>query len=281
MKNQFIYDLFENPALTLEENLFEKSTSLNRLKPDDLVNVLALKKGAELSIYEKSTGIISNTTIDRLYRVKNILSTGTRQKKGVTFFVTRIEEHIPELGEIISSLNSRFFPRRFNAAISISNEGSIINTHCDDADVLIIQIQGKRLWNVWNKDILASSFLSDVLEGTVRNIDSNLANDESVYQFQLIERSGLFIPALYPHGAKSLSNTNSIGNMTISISIIGELLSIATFVRRYAPDLYSAVSECSISNELIHYNEVVNIEKNRRVEYLRAIILERIKKKSV
>lgn len=264
-----LIDIFLMREATFFNSFLSSFALSDELSPDNVLQLLLASTKTEASISNISNdGIITKTSISSNL-IRGMLQKAASTEQRITFFSSGIEFNHKGLTTLATELQRFFFPRRFTIGASISNVGARISRHADDADVLIIQIQGRRNWGICNKESLEKSIVDDILSGKQRFItptDEMLKGEE---QIDLAAGDGLFIPALYPHTGTSQPTAKDDG-FVISISIIGELLTLATFFKRHLNTSHYLLSKTGIesSNNLIDYDLYKQSPTDKRVEWL-------------
>ena len=137
-----------------------------------------------------------------------------------TVVVNDVDRFHPPLSEWISTTFSHIpHWRRDDGQISLSNTGGGIGPHVDDYDVFLIQMSGKRRWDV-GKRIISTK---EELEGLVQDLDVRILefwNDKDVKQnwvdsFVLEPGDLIYLPPKFGHCGTALLD----GSMTLSVGL--------------------------------------------------------------
>jgi ribosomal protein L16 Arg81 hydroxylase len=102
--------------------------------------------------------------------------------------------------------------RSFEQFAALATPGSIIETHADLIDSLIIQLEGTRHWKVWDIDKDVGRQVQ--LNNSDREYRMSGAGD-TIIDTELSAGDVLYIPALYPHQALLAGDTTSALSLSV------------------------------------------------------------------
>ncbi len=108
--------------------------------------------------------------------------------------------------------------RRDDGQISLSQEGGGIGPHVDDYDVFLIQMKGRRCWEVGKRPISSKEEVESLVDGIdVRILDfwEDEVSKDLVQSFTLEEGDVLYLPPRYGHCGTALLD----GSMTLSVGL--------------------------------------------------------------
>lgn len=132
----------------------------------------------------------------------------------------------PTLAATYYPLKEQFADKAFfpflHMAGTVSQKGGSIGYHLDNYHVFILQAEGRRTWNVWNKDVLtpgeAACFVREDPGEAALPLQQQRPPD---HIFTLGPGEFIFIPALFPHeGISSMED-----GLSISLSYVYTALS--------------------------------------------------------
>jgi len=149
----------------------------------------------------------------------------TLPKSNWSLLVSDIEKHLPETQAILKPF--RFIPdwRIDDLMISYAPDGGSVGAHTDAYDVFLLQLSGKRLWQISEK------FSNDITPDTDLRI---LKNFDAEQEWLLNPGDMLYLPPNVAHYGVAQSNSDTEHCMTASIG-------------------FRAPSLATVSSEYIHY----------------------------
>jgi JmjC domain len=74
--------------------------------------------------------------------------------QGISLIFNQLDEYVPALRALCKNLERKTLERVGAAAIMTSGRGGALNCHYDDEDLVILQIAGKKRWQVFNSPIV-------------------------------------------------------------------------------------------------------------------------------
>lgn len=159
--------------------------------------------------------------------VANILGDKADQKVGGeddddkwTLVVNDVDRFFPSLADWVAQ-EYAFIPRwrRDDAQISLSDAGGGIGPHVDNYDVFLVQMNGRRTWEVAGKRFVSEQEEYDTLiEGIDVRVLSTWEEDRQkgyVVTFELDPGDVLYLPPRIPHCGVALTD----GCMTLSVGL--------------------------------------------------------------
>jgi ribosomal protein L16 Arg81 hydroxylase len=69
--------------------------------------------------------------------------------KGVSLIFNQLEKHVPALRALCNDITRRTSEQTSAAAVVTSGQGGALRRHCDDEDLIIIQVAGTKRWQVF------------------------------------------------------------------------------------------------------------------------------------
>ena len=135
-----------------------------------------------------------------------------------TVIVNDVNHFVPSLFEWIMD-NFAMIPqwRRDDGQISLSNQGGGIGAHVDGYDVFLIQMSGRRQWDVGNRVISTKEELEGLIPLDVRilNFWDEEVEEGLVQSFVLEPGDALYLPPRFGHRGTALTDKC----MTISVGL--------------------------------------------------------------
>lgn len=266
-----IIRIFETHDGKGRNNVLDVRGVKEHLRIDDPFELLHGLKSVELTTDDPVQGQLKSIIWKDTIRLRSLFNYSRTRQIGLTAFGTHVESCNLQLQEIITGLNKHFYPRNFNAALSISTNSARIHQHADDADVLIVQLKGQRNWKIHSPEVLDKHERSDILWNRRRTVNRALDPDHQL--FTLNCEDALYISALAPHEAESSVNDEGI---VISLSIIGELLTNSSFAYLFPQfKLVPVQNPERVSQSVIQIQDYIHLPAEERVPFLRNLLVER------
>ena len=136
-----------------------------------------------------------------------------------TLVVNDVDRFFPSLADWVDE-EYAFIPRwrRDDAQISLSDAGGGIGPHVDNYDVFLIQMSGRRTWEVGKRFISLQEEYETLVEGIDVRILSTWEEDRQkgyVERFELDPGDVLYLPPRIPHCGVALTD----GCMTLSVGL--------------------------------------------------------------
>lgn len=135
-----------------------------------------------------------------------------------TVVVNDVDRFVPSLSEWIGD-NFAMIPqwRRDDGQISLSNQGGGIGAHVDDYDVFLIQMSGRRQWDVGNRVISTKEEVEGLIPLDVRilNFWDKEVEEGLVQSFVLEPGDALYLPPRFGHRGTALTDKC----MTLSVGL--------------------------------------------------------------
>ena len=212
------------------------------------------------------TGEISRHRLNSPSHLSPLFKKSCEARAPHIYYLFNLEETWPLYKNIVTScpLDQDSGWRRYSSLVSLASTGSCIHAHVDLIDALIIQLEGEREWNVWER--FNDHEYSRKMNGNT-DIPSLPAQNNSPTRFVLQPGDALYIPSLFPHSAVApelLSLSISLGWSGITpariiYSIIGEKTWILNKEKifKFEIDLWGVVpnSNCFTNLDIVSWCE--------------------------
>lgn len=132
----------------------------------------------------------------------------------------------PSLAATYFPLKEQFAEKAFlpflHMAGTVSQKGGSIGYHLDNYHVFILQVEGRRTWNVWNKNVLTQQekafYIREDAEEPILPLHQQRPPD---HIYTLEPGEFIFIPALFPHEGISCMEDG----LSVSLSYVYTALS--------------------------------------------------------
>ena len=193
--------------------------------------------------------------------------------QGVSVVVNTIDDLIPQIGRLAAAIERELGIRiNINGYLSFS-KGGAFKPHWDSHDVLVVQVHGKKQWQIWNAESAHPVEAADLLK-----FNPSLPSDQEI---ELAPGDVLFIPRGEPHSA-AVSTGHSV-HLTIGLHSLTGLDFIDHLRKEAAKDLLlrmnlprhsseeeTLMHEADLKRQLHHLIETESVTK-----FLRANDLDR------
>lgn len=174
-----------------------------------------------------------------------------RGTKDWTLLVQDLDEHVPAVGQLLSHLS--FLPRfRIDDIMaSFATPGGSVGPHYDEYDVFLLQVQGKRRWQVtqrFERDALRSDSHLKILERFLPEQEWVLGPGDMLYLPPHVAHFGVAETSCmtFSLGCRAPSHSDLVAQMA------GMLLSELDEGRRYTdPDLVPIEGTSSLSTQAV------------------------------
>lgn len=148
--------------------------------------------------------------------------------QGVSVVVDSIDYSIPQIGRLAVAIERELGIRtNINGYLSFS-KGGAFKPHWDPADVLVLQVHGKKQWRIWNAQVVHPTERADTLK-----VDASLPPDQVI---ELMPGDVLFIPRGEPHSA-AVSSTDHSVHLSIGLNSLTGLDFVDNLREEAAKDL--------------------------------------------
>lgn len=214
---------FKGKLIELEQNFLKLqkiSTFLAELKPP-VTAELHYPIVKENMLVREFGGII-----DPLEKLNNLPEWLNIQYPGYVIVVRNLLA-LESVRKIIWPVRNQFFIKQpipfAHLAATISQQGGTIGYHLDNYHVVILQLSGTRIWNIWDPaSITSEEKRYFIRENRFEIPEYKLRKKEDAkFQFELNQNEFLFIPALFPHEGI----TGECCDMSLSLSFVWQALS--------------------------------------------------------
>ena len=174
-----------------------------------------------------------------------------------TLVVNDVDRFFPSLADWVAQ-EYAFIPRwrRDDAQISLSDAGGGIGPHVDDYDVFLVQMNGRRTWEVGKRFVSEQEEYDTLIEGIDVRVLSTWEEDRQrgyVEVFELDPGDVLYLPPRIPHCGVALTD----GCMTLSVGLRAP--SANDMMSRLAELMTSSVAGKAIERvtdeDLLHDND--------------------------
>jgi len=232
--NPELVKIFERSETVHVKDFASRLFDCSELTEENFVSVILRASWVDISYLENNNDTECKTIFhSEPKNALNFFKQCTANQTGCTIFAMGGETFLKPVQNLISQLDYLFYPRKFICGISISNNNSKIPYHSDKADVFIIQIKGERIWTITDMNLLEKSVRHSIMKGQKRLVNESDFQDAQVHIInQLNTGDAMFIPALWPHTAQTIESRDA-NQITLSISIISEILTPEIFLKRY------------------------------------------------
>lgn len=165
--------------------------------------------------YQNITGYV---LLD-IEKSKQVYNHYKRKKDKLTLFMYNLNKKLKELEEMRVAFGIDHQYRTYDIGATISPHMTTIGFHADDKDVMIVQMEGERVWRVWKPDSLPQEYKYGIIrQGNQLPEPPPITSDEPFIDVRIKKGDALYIPALWPHEGFTMDEDHAEDSVSLSFS---------------------------------------------------------------
>ncbi len=251
---------------------------LNKLTFNELKPKLSSKINADIYFHDyKNTGSPQRSNIPNPAMIPAMADMYNKREQSFIYYLFEPDEINEVYMQLRKILDFGFNYRYYSSMISFSNKNSLIPAHIDFIDSLLFQIEGTRVWQVWDNTDLPVDQLRFINDNKTQKVN-DFKTTKPLFEVELLPGDAIFLPSLYGHEGftpQEISVSYSSGWRAFSVYQIMNLIDPEFCLTdcfgclENNRELYLPISETSkaISNKLYYTEYVYSMLKSTCADY--------------